>query len=108
MTEAAVCQTLAPGRLQLVGYPCRKSRSPHHLWTCQVSPSSHPGDARLGRAAENFADAPLGLLDAVFTIPSVVHPVFCGAPRADRPHNTRIAVENFARLVVATPGKAQW
>ena len=37
-----------------------------------------------------------GLLDAVFTFPSVVHPVFCGAPRADRPLNTRIAVENFA------------
>ena len=108
MTEAAVCQTLAPGRLQLVGYPCCKSRSPHHLWTCQVPPSLRSGDARLGRAAENFADAPLGLLDAVFLPTSVVHPVFCGPPRADRLHNTRIVVENFARLVVATPGKAQW
>ena len=26
----------------------------------------------------------------------MVHPVFSGAPRADRPLNTRIAVENFA------------
>ena len=37
-----------------------------------------------------------GLLYAVFNSPPVVHPVFSGAPCADRPLNTRITVENFA------------